>query len=220
MDRPSTRYGVAAALTLALAMAVLPTAGCRSALATAMFLWKGTDVPPDYAGLKEKKVAVVCRPLVTLQYRNANVARDLAQQVTLLLQEKVPKVHTVDQRKIAKWTDENTWEEYPEVGKAVKADLVVGIDLEGFNLLQGQTLYQGKANATVRVYDCHQGGKMVYEKIIPQIKYPPSTGIPTSDRQEADFRREFVAVFADQVARHFYAHDPYADFAQDAAALR
>ena len=39
----------------------------------------------------------------------------------------------------------------------MKADMVVGIDLEGFSLFQGQTLYQGKANATVRVYDCQQG---------------------------------------------------------------
>ena len=37
---------------------------------------------------------------------------------------------------------------------------------------------------------------------------------------EAEFRREFVAVLADQIARHFYAHDPYADLAQDAAALK
>jgi hypothetical protein len=220
MNRPSTRYGMVALLMLALAAATLPATGCRSALATAMFLIKGTDVPPDYPGLKDKKVAVVCRPLVQLQYRNANVARDLAQQITLLLQAQVPKIHTVDQRKIAKWTDENTWEEYPEVGKAMKADLVVGVDLEGFTLLQGQTLYQGKANATVRVYDCHQNGKLVFEKIIPQAVYPPNTGIPTSDRQEAEFRREFVGVLADQIARHFYAHDPHADFAQDAAALR
>ena len=66
----------------------------------------------------------------------------------------MPKIKTVNQRKVAKWTDENTWEEYAEVGKAMKADMVVGINLEGFSLFQGQTLYQGKANATVRVYDC------------------------------------------------------------------
>jgi hypothetical protein len=218
MDRPSVRYAIALVLTLA--MATLPAYGCRSGLATVMYLMNGTDVPPDFAELKGKKVAVVCRPLVTLQYRNANVARDLAQQVTLLLQKKVPKIQIVDQRKVAKWTDENTWEEYPEVGKAMKADMLVGIDLEGFSLFQGQTLYQGKASATVRVYDCRQGGKEVFEKIIPQSLYPPNTGIPTSDRPESEFRREFVRVLADQIARHFYTHDPHADLAQDAAALR
>jgi hypothetical protein len=218
MDRPSVRYGIA--LTLALAMAALPALGCRGALATAMFLIKGTDVDPDFAELKGKKVAVVCRPLVTLQYRNTSVARDLAQQITLLLQQQVPKIQTVDQRKVSKWTDENTWEEYSEVGKAMKADMVVGIDLEAFNIFQGQTLYQGKANATVRVYDCHKNGKVVFEKVLPQAVYPPNSGIPTSDRLEAEFRREFLAVLADQIARHFYAHDPHADLAQDAAAMK
>ncbi len=218
MNRPSVRYGIA--LTLALAMAALPAFGCRSALATAIFLLKGTDVDPDFAELKGKKVAVVCRPLVTLQYQNTSVARDLAQQITLLLQQQVPKIQTIDQRKVGKWTDENTWEEYPEVGKAMKADMVVGIDLEGFSIFQGQTLYQGKANATIRVYDCRHGGKVAFEKVLPQAVYPPNSGIPTSDRLEAEFRREFVTVLADQIARHFYAHDPHADMAQDAAALK
>jgi hypothetical protein len=220
MDRPSVRSGMALALILALVMAMLPALGCRTGLVTAMFLLKGTDVDPDFAGLKGKKVAVVCRPLVTLQYRNANAARDLAQEITLLLQQKVPKVQVVDQRKVAKWIDENTWEEYPEVGKALKADLVVGVDLEGFNIFQGQTLYQGKANATVHVYDCRQGGKEVFTKVLPPSVYPPNTGIPTSDRLEAEFRREFVAVLADQIGRYFYTHDPHADLAQDVSALK
>ncbi len=125
----------------------------------------------------------------------------------------------IDQRKVNKWTDENTWDEYREVGKAMKADMVVGIDLESFGLYEGQTLYQGKADATVRVYNCHDG-KMVFEKILPQSVYPPNSGVPTSDRREPEFRREFVAVLADQIARHFYAHDPHADLAQDAMALR
>jgi hypothetical protein len=218
MDRPAVRHGLI--LALALAVVMLPAAGCQTLMVTAMYLLKGNVVDPEFAGLKDKKVAVVCRPLVTLQYRNAAVSRDLAQQVTLLLQKEVPKIHTVDQRKVAKWTDENTWEDYPEVGKAMKADMVVGIDLESFSLLQGQTLYQGKANATIRVYDCQKHGKLVFEKELPQSIYPPNSAVPTSDRMEAEFRREFLAVLADQIARHFYTHDPYVDVAQDASVLK
>jgi hypothetical protein len=96
----------------------------------------------------------------------------------------------------------------------------VGVDLEGFSLYQGQTLYQGKANAAIRVYDCKKGGKMVFEKNLPQSVYPPNTYVPTSERTEPDFRSEFVGVLADQIARYFYSHDPYADFGQDATAFR
>ena len=68
--------------------------------------------------------------------------------------------------------------------------------------------------------DCHKDGKMVFEKDIPQSVYPPNSAVPTSERTEPAFRREFVAVLADQIARYFYAHDPYADLGQDATALR
>jgi uncharacterized protein YbjQ (UPF0145 family) len=203
-----------------LLIATLPTLGCQSALFTAMYLFKGTDVDPDFKELKGKKVVVVCRPMVSLQYANSNVGRDLAQQISLLLEAQVPKIKVVDQRKVAKWTDENTWEEYNEVGKAMKADMVVAVDLESFSLYQGQTLYQGKANATVMVFDCKKNGKEVFRRSIPQAIYPPSAPMPASERQEPDFRREFVLVLANQIARHFFAHDPYADLGQDATSLK
>ena len=218
MDRPSVRHRIAIALVLA--AAVLPLCGCQSLLVTALYLFKGDQVDADFAELKGKKVAVVCRPMVALQYRNSSVARELAQQITELLEKNVPKIHVVDQRKVNKWTDENTWEEYREVGKGLKADMVVGIDLESFSIFQGQTLYQGKANAIVAVYDCEKKGKKVFEKILPQSVYPPNTGVPTSEWLENDFRRKFVGVLADQIARNFYAHDPFPDMAQDSEALK
>ncbi len=111
------------------------------------------------------------------------------------------------------------WTEYTEVGKALDAEMVVAIDLQDFNIFQGQTLYQGRANAKVWVYDCKNDGRVVFEKDLPQAVYPPNTGIPTSERQEPEFRREFVAILSDQIARHFYAHDAHADYVMDARAL-
>ena len=218
MTRPFLRHWLVLS-TLVVAV-LLPSLGCRTGLMTVMYLWKGTDVDPDFAGLKGKKVAVVCRPLVSLQYRDIGVSNDLAEEIAKLLKEKVPKIEVVEQRKVAKWVDENSWEEYVEVGRGVKADMVVGVDLEQFSIYQGQTLYQGKANATLRVYDCQQNGKLVFEKIVPPSVYPPSGGVSTSDRDERLFRREFITILADQIARHFYAHDPHADLALDAAALK
>jgi hypothetical protein len=218
MNRPLVRRGIV--LMVMLLIAALPTAGCRNAMFTAMYLFKGTDVDPDFSELKGKKVAVVCRPVASLQYANSNVGRELAHQISLLLQEQVPKIKVIDQRKVAKWSDENTWEEYPEVGKAMKADMVVAVDLESFGLYQGQTLYQGKANATIRVFDCKKNGKEVFRKTIPQCLYPPSAPMPASERTEPEFRNEFVGVLANQIARHFFSHDPYADFGQDAASLK
>ena len=193
-------------------------AGCQSLLFTAAYLWQGQNAEAEFKGLKGKRVAVVCRPLVSLQYRNASAAKDIAREVSLLLKSNVPKIKLVDQSKVAEWMDEHTWEEYVEVGKAVKADMVVGIDLEQFDLLLGQTVYQGKASVEVKVYDCATGA-CVFTKRPPQSVYPPNHVISTMSKQEADFRREFVAVLADQIGRHFYDHDPHADIALDSRAL-
>jgi len=218
MDRDILRYGSLLAV-VALITAVVPAGGCRSLLTTVAYLVKGTEVEADFKGLQGKKVAVVCRPVTTLMFGNRTAAPELARQVSLLLQTNVPRVKVIDHQKVAEWTDSHDWNEYPEVGKALKAELVVGIDLQEFTTLQSQMLYQGKATVSVTVYDCANDGKVVYEKALPQTLYPPNTGISVSDQPEAQFRRKFIRVLADQVGRHFYAHDPHADFAQDADAL-
>jgi uncharacterized protein YbjQ (UPF0145 family) len=215
------RYGRMAVVAVLIAVTALScSSGCRSAIATALYLFKGDEVDAEYTGLKGKKVAVVCRAPAGLSYADSNVGKDLVQQISKLLADRVSKIKVVDAQKVNKWCDENNWEEYIEVGKAMKADVVIGVELERFSIYQAKTLYQGKANAAVRVCDCKDGGKVVFEKILPQTVYPPNAYVQTSDVQESEFRREFVGVLADQVARHFYSHDPYADLGQDNSALK
>jgi len=209
----------AVALMLAMAAMLLSTAGCTT-LATMVYLIKGNNIEAEFDGLKGRKVAVVCRPLVSLQYRNSRAARDLAAEVARLLRQNVRKIEVIDPGRVEQWTDENIWSEFGEVGEGVGAELVVGIDLESFSLLQGQTLYQGKADVHLTVVDCTQGNKVVYEKVVPQCVYPPNAAVPASERPESEFRREFIHVLADHIGRHFYPHDAYADYAQDAVALQ
>ena len=161
---------------LAVAVAMIATVGCTNFLLTAVYLFKGDDDDAKFTGLNGKKVAVVCRPLASLQDGGVNVSRELAQQVAVLLNQNEPKIKTIDQQKIAKWTDENAWDEFNEVGKAMKADMVVGIDLESFSLYKGQTVYQGRATAKVTVYDC-KTHKKVFDTHLPQVLFPPNGGI-------------------------------------------
>ncbi len=207
-------------LPVALMLLALTAAagGCASALATVMWVVKGPDLPAEYDGLRGKRVVVVCRPLSSSLYANPGVAKDVSRQVSVLLKQHVSKIEVVDQRKVAEWIDTNTWDEYTQIGEALEADLVLGIDLEHFSIYQSQTLYQGKANFAVKVYDCTTG-EVVFEKQPPQTIYPPNHVVSTHDRQESDFRREFVKILSDQIARHFYAHDPRAYWAADAAAM-
>lgn len=218
MEGPALRNRGRLAVLVTCVPAILALAGCVSALATAAYLIRGTDAPADFAGLKGKRVAVVCRPLVGLAYRDSGVAKDLGQQVSALLKKNVSKIQLIDQDKVAEWVDEHTWDDFTEVGKALHADLVVGIDLEHFSIYEGQTVYQGKATIDLKVYDC-KTGEVVFKRHLPREVYPPNHLVPASDVQEPDFRREYVAVLAEHIARHFYPHDPHGDMLLDAAAI-
>jgi hypothetical protein len=235
MDRPSPRYRIPLFLSLAL-LSLMVSGGCVSGLATVMYLIKGTNVDPEYKYLKGKRVAVVVTPVVDLQYPNPYVPEELARQIGACLQRNVPKIKVIDQQKVHAWCDDNYPVDLNEMGKALKADMVVSVELGGFGIFQGQTIYQGRAISSIQVHDCRDeetkakdkktprkdkdsADNIVFEKHLPETKYPPNSGIPTSEKQEYEFRQEFIKVLADQIARHFYAHDAKADFAQDASTL-
>lgn len=197
-------------------MGILVVASGCNLIATGLYVAKENDVKAQFTGLEGKKVAVVCRSLASLQYRNGSVAADLAKDVGSALKSKLQKKITViEQREVAQWTDENNWEEFTEIGEALKADMVIGIDLEQFSLYQGQTLYQGKATVKVTVYDMKDGGREVFEKPMPQMLFPPSTPVASADKPEAEFRRQFVGVVAEKIARHFYGYNSRLDYASD-----
>jgi hypothetical protein len=188
--------------------------GCTNMLFTAAYLIKGHDSPAECTKLREKRVAVVCRPVVALQYRDARVDQDLATELGGLLQKNVTKIKVIDHRKVAEWMDEHNWDDYTEVGKALGAELVVGVDLLSFNLRQSQTLLQGQADTEIRVVDCATR-EVVFKKRLPKVVYPPHREVQASDMQEQQFRRDFVHVLAERIGEHFYPHDAYSDFAMD-----
>ena len=198
---------------------VLAAAGGCSILPFVAYLYQGLATPAEYVGLEGKRVAVICRPVASLQYQSSSVSRELSMAVAGLLETNVKKIKVIDQDEIDKWEDENNWDEYIQIGKALKAEMVVGIDLDQFSLLQGQTLYQGKASVEISVYDLSKSTKRpAFQKSLPQRMYPPNAPIPAADKPLAEFQRQFVQVLAEQIGRHFYDHDSTIDFAADSAA--
>ena len=204
------------AFAAAFPLAVMAS-GC-TLMATAMYVLKGTNTPPEFDGLRGKRVAVVCRPVTSLHFRDSSVSRDVAKQVGSLLAKHVPKITLIDQREVFEWADENVWEDYVDIAKALGADMVVGLDLEEFSLFQGQTLYQGKANVKIVVCDVTKGKEPVYEYNLPETVFPPNGAIP-ADSPEPQFRRQFVTYLARRIGQYFYEHDASTDFASDSTAL-
>ena len=107
-----------------------------------------------------------------------------------------------------------------QLASAVKAQMVVQIDLEDFSLDKGSTLRQGKADVRVTVLDMEKNGDEVYEKTLNEILFPFNGGVPVQEAPEAQFRRQFITLVSERIARHFYKHDPHADFATDNQAFR
>jgi hypothetical protein len=209
-------------LVLLLVSATLISAsGCPALLATGVYLWDGGNLTPaECDALKHHRVVVLCKPPSSNEYRNAGASRAIAQRVSELLVKNVKDIDVVNPREVDKWVDESDWGDFRELAKAVHADKVVHIELEDFELYKGKTLYQGRADVTLSVYDVKNHNRIVWDKHLGEVLYPVNSGIPAQDKPVQQFEREFVDIVANRVATNFYRHDPNEDFAMDAMANR
>jgi hypothetical protein len=223
MERPLTTRRNYTLLSLAIALATLiPSAGCLHLLvASGIYLWQGGNiVPAECEELESHRVVVVCRPPASSEYSHAGASRQLSRNVSNLLRENVPKIEMVDPREVDKWLDESDWGDFLELGRAVKADRLVVIDLAHFDLYKGKTLYQGSSEVNLTVYDMNEGGAILWERNLGDMLFPQNSAIPAQDKPVKQFQREYVGILAEQIAVYFYKHDPNADFALDALANR
>jgi len=195
-------------------LAMLPLAGGCSTLLTVAYLVQPADMPAEFPGLKGKHVAVVCRPIVELEFSDAGSARELAGLIDAQLEKNVRKAKIIGQQEVARWLDEHSWVDYQTVGKSLDADYVVGIDLERFRLHEGSTLYRGRATATVRVYDIAKG-EMAFEKRIDDFAFPANSAIPATDRSETEFRGMFLQMLSQRISRIFHAYESRETFAEE-----
>jgi hypothetical protein len=202
-------------------VSLLPVGGCAPLLATGVYVLQGGNMEPaDCDALKDHRVVVVCRPPSSHEYRQAGASRNIAQNVSELLVQNVKKIDVVNPREVDNWLDEEDWGDYKELANAVHAEQVVHIELNSFDLYQGKTLYRGRADVTVTVYDMTDKGRTVWERHLGEVLYPSHSGIPAQDKPPQQFEREFVQIVSQSIAQHFYKHDPNEMFAMDALANR
>jgi hypothetical protein len=220
MDCSGVLYRNAAVVLLGLG--VTGVAGCIGPLlATGIYVAQGGNVvPADFDGLKNHRVVVLCRPPASHEFRHAGASRNIAHRVGQLIQRNVKGVQVVDQKEVDNWMDESGGEEFKDLGRAVDAEMLVHVELDDFALAKGRTLYQGRAEATVTVYDMKDGEKAVWDSNMGEILYPRNSGIPAVDKSPQRFQREFEEIVAETIAVKFYKHDPHKLFAMDALANR
>ena len=197
---------------------VLSLAGCQMFLSTVGFMSGGDLSDAAYSGLEGQRVAIVCLS-DSSSYGDGTETRQLARGVAALMSEYVPGIKIVSSSEVEDWVDRNGWDQidYRQVGQGVKADRVVAIDLEGFRLHQDPTLYKGQANIRLTVFDMQNPSNHVFRHELPDLSYPRTGVVHASDVSESKFRRQFIKILSEQVARHFYKYDGYAKSAHDGA---
>jgi hypothetical protein len=213
--------GLKLAAGVIVCVALATATGCIGTFANLMNAAQGNVVAANYTGLKGKRVAVVCVSN-SESFGPSYASLALADLVGKLLERNIPSASIIEPRKIADWIDRNDWDylNYKAVGQGVDAEMVVAIDLDSFSLHEGKTLYKGRADISVVVYDMTQDGKEVFAYSPTQIQFPENAGHHTTDMSEEIFRRQFLGVVASRVARQFYAYDVKEDFARDTSVIR
>lgn len=207
----STQRTVLAAVVCSLMF----TTGCMQFAANLLHVVSGPQIPAEFKGLENKKVAIVCT-------NEMGVCRDettirLAGNLKGILASRLPKSTFINQDEIDRWLEGSAAsdQDVVSIGKGVKADYVIAADVLNLQLKDGPTLYRGRSDLSIRVWDV-SSGKPVFAKQYPSHAYPTMGGQSTTETDENQFRRVYLVNVADKLARHFYAHDFGEEVALDA----
>lgn len=182
--------------------------GCIGFAANLIRSIRGNNAPAEYKGFEGKKVAIVCGSERGLSNDAASAL--LTRYMDALLSKNVKDIKIVPQHKVEKWLDSNGWEDcdFQEIGKGVGADQVLAISMANMSMREGGTLYKGKANISVTVYDIAGDGNVVYRRNYPEFEYPKNGGVPVTDTSLSNFQVLFLKIVSQRLGPLFYPADP------------
>ncbi len=214
-----TLHSIVARLPLlGLSAALLVAAsGCMGVFANLYHAVGADKLPAQFEGLKESHVAVVTIT-DSSQYSDDAAARTLSRRVGEILLSEVKALTLVREDQIEQWRDTNGWDsvDFLSIGKGVKADKVVGIELTNMQLRDGATLFRGRADVMVTVTDT-KTGSVLYKHEFDEFTYPISAGQYTTETSEARFQKLYLSMLAKQISRLFHPYDYSDTIANDAA---
>jgi hypothetical protein len=205
--------------TLLMATVLITQSGCLGLAANLMNVVKGHSVPAEFEGLEDKRVAIVTLT-DSSQYSDDASARILSRRVAEILSAKVKNIELVREDEVQQWRDRNGWDaiEFIDIGKGVKADKVIAIEMTNLRLRDGATLYRGRAAVTTTVYDV-KSGKSEFRKHLDEFTYPETAGQYTSETTETRFRTLYLSVLAARISRWFHSYDYSDTVAMDATII-
>lgn len=203
------------------ATTLLASSGCAGALMMPYYLIYGTDAPAKYKAEvkeipKESTMVVICRSNLNL-FGESNPNADLSQAITYAMSTglKKKKLRWITYGEVEDKFDEEELnsQSFEKMGKALKADYVVGVEIDSFDVHHSTQFYQGNAKVLVRLIDVKNAETIVRESM-PTYTYPP-TPVPSADYEEIEFQKTFIVRLAKNICTLFCPHDPHAEYAAD-----
>ena len=218
MPTMMTRISAVSRLALALVVLVAST-GCIGAISQLIYVVKGTMVEPAYAGLEDSTVAVVCVSDASA-YGPDMLTTTVAQAVAMKMHRTGKDINVIPATKVNDWIDRNGWDEsdFVKLGEGVGAQKVVAIEIGAYSIHEGSTLYKGRTDLSVTVYDLENDGIIDFMYGPTEYSFPKNgrPAIQTSDRQ---FEAFFLANLTETIAQQFCAYDRVDQVARDAMSL-
>ena len=211
------RLGRTAAPGRLLRAACLGTAvllpGCAQFVLLGLLIGGPPHIEPDFdretgdslVG-SESKVAVICYadPKIKLKYSKVDV--EVATYVTRLMQ--INRINVIEPDMVRAWLDAHPdWETAAEVGRALKADYVIEIEIRDFDLYEphSTTLFRGRTTAYLNTYKLH-GDKPAERVFSRDVNFMFPTKVPRSayESTELAFKREFLSRLGEEIGFMFY----------------
>jgi hypothetical protein len=204
-----------AAVVMSSAWILVAFTGCAGFWSQMLYFGQGQMAPAEYDDLAKHRVAVVC----VADSSSYGTEQVLGREISAILRQNVKEIDLVRPDEIADWIDREGWDEidYREIGRGVKAERVIAVDLADVSLYEGSSLYHARAHVSITVYDMTEKGREVFRKTLPEVRFPLTGPYPVGDTTEAAFRRAFVKVLARQIAKYFHRYDLMDDFGTDPA---
>lgn len=212
------------AFTALTSLTLFAASGCAGALMMPFYLLYGTDAPAVYKNEmkeipKESKMVVICRSNLNL-YGSSNPNADLSTSVTYVVStemkdKKKKKLEWIPYAEVEEKFDEEQLNSlsFAKLGTAVKADYVIGVEIDSFDIHHSTQFYQGNAKVHVRMIRV-KDGEVIINQSMPTYTYPP-TPVPSADREEIEFQKTYTVKLARNIATLFCPHDPHAEYAAD-----
>ena len=191
-------------LSIAAMATIAASSGCMGLTSHLMWWMSADTVPAEFSGLRGRRVAVLCESEKSAFGADSETEM-LAREIEKLMRYTDPPSEMVRYQEIADWKDQHGDDElsYGNLGKGVGAEMVLAVDLKSFSSHANQTIYQGKAEYNVKVYDVAKG-QIVYESNTVDFMYPSDDAFHTTEMSDSQFLREFIKWLANDVTQRFY----------------